>query len=273
MPYAADRLSPITRIAGAGLAATATLFKAPHNDTHNDTHNDNNTRNRRMTDAVFAREVRKDIGSIDGAAAPPLNILRGVNLCVAAGETVSIVGASGSGKTTLLSLLAGLDSPTAGEIHLSGVRIDTLGEDERALRRAGSVGFVFQSFQLLAGFTALENVMLPAELAARSDPDARAREALTQVGLAERLHHYPYQLSGGEQQRVAIARAFAAQPEILFADEPTGNLDTATGGRIIDLLFELNAKSGATLVLVTHDAALAQRCNRVLTLKDGVLNG
>ncbi len=202
-----------------------------------------------------------------------MHILRGVNLYVAAGETVAIVGASGSGKTTLLSLLAGLDSPTAGEIHLAGTRIDTLDEDQRARARAGTVGFVFQSFQLLGGFTALENVMLPAELANQADAQSRARTALGQVGLSERLHHYPHQLSGGEQQRVAIARAFAAQPRILFADEPTGNLDTTTGARIIDLLFGLNAQSGATLILVTHDEALAARCNRVLTLRDGQLDG
>lgn len=226
-----------------------------------------------MSDAVVAREVRKDIGSINGDAATPLHILRGVNLYVAAGETVAIVGASGSGKTTLLSLLAGLDSPTAGEIHLAGTRIDTLDEDQRARARAGTVGFVFQSFQLLGGFTALENVMLPAELANQADAQSRARTALGQVGLSERLHHYPHQLSGGEQQRVAIARAFAAQPRILFADEPTGNLDTTTGARIIDLLFGLNAQSGATLILVTHDEALAARCNRVLTLRDGQLDG
>ncbi len=226
--------------------------------------------------AVFAKEVRKEITSLDGAQAPPLRILRGVNLDVAAGETVAIVGASGSGKTTLLSLLAGLDSPTAGVVWLSGDRIDTLDEDARAQHRAGTVGFVFQSFQLLSGFTALENVMLPAELAGLGDPRARAREALARVGLDERLNHYPHQLSGGEQQRVAIARAFAGDPKILFADEPTGNLDTATGARIIDLRFELNAQSGAggaTLVLVTHDAALARRCGRVLSLKDGVLHG
>jgi putative ABC transport system ATP-binding protein len=223
--------------------------------------------------AVLAKEVRKEINSLDAERTEPLKILRGVNLEVAQGETVAIVGASGSGKTTLLSLLAGLDSPTAGEIHLAGTRIDVLDEDARASARAGTVGFVFQSFQLLSGFNALENVMLPAELAGLSDPRARARDALKRVGLEERLHHYPHQLSGGEQQRVAIARAFAGAPKILFADEPTGNLDVATGGRIIDLLFELNAQSGATLVLVTHDEALARRCNRVLTLVAGVLNG
>jgi len=223
--------------------------------------------------AVIAKDVRKEINSLDGAAAPALKILQGVNLSIAPGETVAIVGASGSGKTTLLSLLAGLDSPTAGEIHLAGARIDTLDEDARAQRRAGTVGFVFQSFQLLSGFTALENVMLPSELAGLDDARNRAREALRRVGLEERLNHYPHQLSGGEQQRVAIARAFAGEPKILFADEPTGNLDTATGARIIDLLFELNAQSGATLVLVTHDAALARRCGRVLTLREGVLHG
>jgi putative ABC transport system ATP-binding protein len=223
--------------------------------------------------AVVAKGVRKEISSLDGAAAPPLKILQGVDLSVAPGETVAIVGASGSGKTTLLSLLAGLDSPTAGEIHLAGARLDTLDEDARAQRRAGTVGFVFQSFQLLSGFTALENVMLPAELAGLADARGRAREALRKVGLEQRLNHYPHQLSGGEQQRVAIARAFAGDPKILFADEPTGNLDTATGARIIDLLFELNAGSRATLVLVTHDEALARRCQRVLTLKDGVLHG
>jgi len=222
-----------------------------------------------MTDAVVAQEVSKQISSVS----PPLSILRGVNLRVAPAETVAIVGASGSGKTTLLSLLAGLDSPTGGEIRLSGTRIDTLGEDDRARHRAGTVGFVFQSFQLLAGFTALENVMLPAELAGLSDAAARARRALDDVGLSQRMEHYPHQLSGGEQQRVAIARAFAAQPKILFADEPTGNLDTDTGARIIELLFGLNSRSGATLVLVTHDEALARRCNRVLTLRDGVLHG
>ena len=225
-----------------------------------------------MTDAVVARNLAKELRHSDREGAP-LSILRGLQLAVAAGETVAIVGASGSGKTTLLSLLAGLDSPTSGEVWLDGTRIDTLDEDARAERRAGTVGFVFQTFQLLAGFTALENVMLPAELAGLADAREQARETLARVGLAERLGHYPHQLSGGEQQRVAIARAFATRPKILFADEPTGNLDTATGGRIIDLLFELNRASGATLVLVTHDEALASRCGRVLTLRDGVLHG
>lgn len=196
-------------------------------------------------------------------------ILNGLNLAIAAGESVAIVGASGSGKTTLLSLLAGLDSPTSGEIMLAGQRLSSLDEDGRARLRAGRVGFVFQSFQLLAGLTALENVMLPAELAGRADAEKLARDTLSQVGLAARTGHYPYQLSGGEQQRVAIARAFAAGPEILFADEPTGNLDAATGAKIIDLLFALNRDRGATLVLVTHDQQLAERCDRVLRLNAG----
>jgi putative ABC transport system ATP-binding protein len=201
-----------------------------------------------------------------------LTILQDVDLTVASGESVAILGASGSGKTTLLSLLAGLDLPTRGEIRIDGQSLTELDEDERAGLRAGRVGFVFQSFQLLAGFSALENVMLAAELAGDADASGTAREILGQVGLAARLSHAPHQLSGGEQQRVAIARAFASRPKILFADEPTGNLDTVTGGHIIDLLFELNGAHGATLILVTHDPALADRCNRVLTLKDGVLN-
>jgi len=202
-----------------------------------------------------------------------LTILDHLNLHITAGESVAIIGASGSGKTTLLSLLAGLDLPSSGEIRLAGKALTTLDEDGRAALRAGRVGFVFQSFQLLAGLTALENVMLPAELAGLADAEQRARETLAEVGLGARLGHYPYQLSGGEQQRVAIARAFAARPEILFADEPTGNLDSATGARIIDLLFALNRERGATLVLVTHDPALAERCGRALRLQDGRLHG
>ncbi len=201
----------------------------------------------------------------------PLTILDGVDLTVAAGESLAIVGSSGSGKTTLLSLLAGLDLPTRGEIELAGTSLTGLDEDARAQLRAGRVGFVFQSFQLLAGFTALENVMLPAELAGLDDPQARARAALDRVGLAARLDHYPQQLSGGEQQRVALARAFCGEPQILFADEPTGNLDTATGARIIELLFELNRAQGTTLVLVTHDLPLAARCARRVTLAGGRL--
>ncbi|HXG28858.1 MAG TPA: ATP-binding cassette domain-containing protein, partial [Nevskiales bacterium] len=217
--------------------------------------------------AIEARDVHKQItvGGRDGAT---LSILRGVDLTVAAGESVAILGASGSGKTTLLSLLAGLDLPTRGEIRIDGHALHALDEDARAALRAGRVGFVFQSFQLLAGFTALENVMLAAELAGDVRAADSAREILGQVGLGERLRHAPHQLSGGEQQRVAIARAFACRPKILFADEPTGNLDIETGAHIIDLLFDLNRARGTTLVLVTHDAALAQRCDRVLTLRD-----
>ncbi|MGH8460437.1 MAG: ABC transporter ATP-binding protein [Stenotrophobium sp.] len=221
-----------------------------------------------MTNAVLAKDVHKQINS----GSTPLTILDGVNLCIASGETVAIVGASGSGKTTLLSLLAGLDLPSAGDIALDGHSLTGMSEDQRAALRAGRVGFVFQSFQLLGGFTALENVMLPAELAGRRDADARARAALEQVGLSARMQHYPHQLSGGEQQRVAIARAFAGEPKILFADEPTGNLDTGTGARVIDLLFELNRSRNATLILVTHDTSLASRCQRVLTLRNGQIH-
>ncbi|HSW15530.1 MAG TPA: ATP-binding cassette domain-containing protein [Solimonas sp.] len=217
--------------------------------------------------AVIARDLHKQVQSGDA----PLTILTGISFEVSAGESVAIVGQSGSGKTTLLSLLAGLDLPTSGDIVLDGQSLAELDEDARAGLRAGRVGFVFQSFQLLSGFTALENVMLPAELAGLKDAGARARAALDQVGLSARLDHYPQQLSGGEQQRVALARAFAGQPKILFADEPTGNLDTATGSKIIELMFELNRAHGTTLILVTHDAALASRCGRTLTLVGGRL--
>ncbi len=218
-----------------------------------------------ISKVIVAENIIQEIIS-DGSR---IAILDGLNLAIAAGESVAIVGASGSGKTTLLSLLAGLDSPTSGTVTLAGQRLAELDEDGRAKLRAGRVGFVFQAFQLLAGLTALENVMLPAELAGRSDAEALARETLAEVGLAARTGHYPYQLSGGEQQRVAIARAFAAKPDILFADEPTGNLDAATGAKIIDLLFALNRERGATLVLVTHDPQLAERCGRVLRLTAG----
>jgi putative ABC transport system ATP-binding protein len=201
----------------------------------------------------------------------PLDILSGVTLEIKAGESVAIIGVSGSGKSTLLGLLAGLDTPSAGVVTLAGERLDALDEDGRARVRAGTVGFVFQSFQLLPGLTALENVMLPLELAGHADAAGVARALLKRVGLDQRLAHYPRQLSGGEQQRVAIARAFVVQPAVLFADEPTGNLDTATGGRVIDLLFELNRERAATLVLVTHDESLAGRCTRCLYLDAGQL--
>jgi putative ABC transport system ATP-binding protein len=188
---------------------------------------------------------------------------------VGAGETVAVVGASGAGKSTLLALLAGLDEPSAGSVWLEGIELSALDEDGRAAARAQHVGFVFQSFHLVPSLTALENVMLPLELAGRRDARAAAQTVLTQVGLGPRLGHYPRQLSGGEQQRVAIARAFVTRPSVLFADEPTGNLDTATGHRVIELLFDLNAASGTTLVLVTHDREIAARCGRVIELDAG----
>ena len=201
-----------------------------------------------------------------------LTILDGLDLAVRAGEALAILGASGSGKSTLLGLLAGLDNPTAGDVSLCGQRIGGLDEDARAALRAGRVGFVFQSFQLLPTLTALENVLLPLELNGTAEPGARAVDALDRVGLAQRAGHYPRQLSGGEQQRVAIARAWAPRPQVLFADEPTGNLDQATGEQIIDLLLALRAESGAALVLVTHDPVLAGRCDRRLQMSEGRLS-
>ena len=206
------------------------------------------------------------------AAEADLEILRGIDLEIKRGETAAIVGTSGSGKSTLLGLLAGLDSPTSGEIYLDDTNIVQLDEDKRAVLRSQKVGFVFQSFQLLPALTALENVMLPLELAGRDDARVVAEDYLARVGLDERLHHYPRTLSGGEQQRVAIARAFAAKPLILFADEPTGNLDTATGAKIIELLFGLNQEEGTTLILVTHDNSLADRCQRKLVMTAGYLS-
>ena len=200
-----------------------------------------------------------------------IRILQGVNLSIAAGEQVAIIGSSGSGKSTLLSLLAGLDVPTSGSVQVQNQAFSSLDEDGRAAVRARSMGFVFQSFQLLPSLTALENVMLPLQLKNKPNAKALSLEVLSQVGLAARVQHYPKQLSGGEQQRVAIARAFATQPSILFADEPTGNLDSATGQMIIELLFKMNAEAGTTLVLVTHDIALANRCHRQLRLANGQL--
>jgi putative ABC transport system ATP-binding protein len=216
-----------------------------------------------------ARSLRKQVTSPEGM----LTILDGVTLAVGAGETVAIVGASGAGKSTLLALLAGLDEPTAGSVWLEGTELSALDEDGRAAARARHVGFVFQSFHLVPSLTAIENVMLPLELAGRADARAAAKAVLTQVGLGPRLAHYPRQLSGGEQQRVAIARAFVTRPSVLFADEPTGNLDTATGHRVIELLFDLNAASGTTLLLVTHDREIASRCGRVVELDAGRMVG
>ncbi|PWG63000.1 ABC transporter ATP-binding protein [Spiribacter halobius] len=201
-----------------------------------------------------------------------ISLFEDLDLSILAGDSVAILGTSGSGKSTLLGLLAGLDLPTAGRVTLDGSELTALDEDGRATLRAGRVGFVFQAFHLLPGLTALENVMLPGELAGESDVRRRARAALERVGLGERLAHYPAQLSGGEQQRVALARAFVAGPRVLFADEPTGNLDHQTGERIIDLLFALNRDYGTTLVLVTHDDAVAARCRRTLYLRDGTLH-
>lgn len=214
-----------------------------------------------------AEQLCKQVQSAEG----DLQILDAVSLEVQRGEAVAIVGPSGSGKSTLLGLLAGLDVPSAGAVWIDGQNISEMDEDGRAAVRSSHVGFVFQSFHLLPSLTAIENVALPLELTGREDAIAVARRYLERVGLAERTTHYPNQLSGGEQQRVAVARAFACQPLLLFADEPTGNLDTATGQRINDLLFELNAEAGATLVLVTHSAALAQRCHRILTIERGRL--
>lgn len=214
---------------------------------------------------IAARNLSKRVDT----AAGHLDILTDIGLEIRAQEAVAIVGVSGSGKSTLLGLLAGLDLPSAGEVFLSRHRLNDLDEDGRARVRGELVGFVFQSFQLLPGLTALENVMLPLELRGDQDPREQATELLGQVGLAERLQHYPKQLSGGEQQRVAIARAFATEPAILFADEPTGNLDKVTGERVIDLLFSLNRDKGTTLMLVTHDEQVARRCERLIRLESG----
>ncbi|MBP9591429.1 MAG: ABC transporter ATP-binding protein [Steroidobacteraceae bacterium] len=222
-------------------------------------------RNERSDTVLQVERLGRQVSSPEGTLA----ILSDVSLAIGRGETVAIMGASGAGKSTLLALLAGLDEPTSGTVRLAGRDITGLDEDGRAAVRARHVGFVFQAFHLVPSLTALENVMLPLELAGRVDARAAARGVLERVGLRERVGHYPRQLSGGEQQRVAIARAFVMRPDVLFADEPTGNLDAATGGRIMDLLFELNATEGATLVLVTHDPALAGRCGRIVRLDAG----
>ncbi|MCH8071343.1 MAG: ABC transporter ATP-binding protein [Proteobacteria bacterium] len=221
-----------------------------------------------MEDAVLAASnVSKQVSSPEGS----LTILSNVSFAIDKGDSVAVVGASGAGKSTLLALLAGLDLPTEGEIRLNGVNLTNLDEDGRAAIRAANVGFVFQSFHLVPSLNALENVMLPLELAGKDSPRQKALEILQQVGLAERWSHYPAQLSGGEKQRVAIARAFATEPAVLFADEPTGNLDSRTGGHVMDLMFELNRDSSTTLVLVTHDKSLAARCDRIIGLDGGRL--
>ena len=217
---------------------------------------------------IQAQDLFYEIHSNDN----DIRILQGLNLDITTGEQVAIIGSSGSGKSTLLSLLAGLDVPTKGIVQIQGRPFSNLDEDGRALERAKHMGFVFQSFQLLPSLTALENVMLPLQLKNNADAKALSLDALAKVGLSHRVQHYPKQLSGGEQQRVAIARAFATKPVILFADEPTGNLDNTTGQMIIELLFNMNVEAGTTLVLVTHDEHLASRCHRQLKLENGVLS-
>ena len=220
-----------------------------------------------MQPVLKAENVTKKVSSPEGT----LTILAEVDLQIAAGETVAIVGASGAGKSTLLALLAGLDEPSAGRVWLNGSELTALDEDDRAAVRARHVGFVFQSFHLVPSLTAIENVMLPLELAGLPNARSAAAEVLAQVNLSPRREHYPRQLSGGEQQRVAIARAFVTRPALLFADEPTGNLDSVTGERIIDLLFDLNKAAQTTLVVVTHDQAIAQRCSRIIKIEAGRL--
>ncbi len=214
-----------------------------------------------------AHKITRQVSSPEGT----LTILSEVDLAIAAGETVAIVGASGAGKSTLLALLAGLDEPSSGQVWLNGAELTALSEDGRAAVRARHVGFVFQSFHLIPSLTAIENVMLPLELAGRPNAREAAAEVLGKVNLSPRREHYPRQLSGGEQQRVAIARAFVTRPAVLFADEPTGNLDAVTGERIIELLFDLNREAQTTLVVVTHDQAIAQRCGRTIRIDAGRL--
>jgi putative ABC transport system ATP-binding protein len=214
---------------------------------------------------LTARGIGKTVKSGDS----DLVILREIDLAVTPGEAVAVVGASGSGKSTLLALLAGLDMPSAGTVQIEGVDIFSLNEDQRAELRGRAVGFVFQSFQLLPALTALENVMLPLELAQNPAADALSKEMLERVGLGERLHHYPKHLSGGEQQRVALARAFVVRPKLLLADEPTGSLDAESGAGVIRLLFDMNREYGTTLVMVTHDESLAARCSRIVRLAGG----
>jgi putative ABC transport system ATP-binding protein len=245
---------------GVALAATG---KHRHREARTDLRMSEN----RISPIVQALQLGKQVhnGAIN------LTILKDVSFAVLPREAVAILGASGSGKSTLLGLLAGLDTPTSGTVRLNGIDIFSLDEDGRAALRAGMVGFVFQSFQLLPALTALENAMLPLELVGNPDARVHAEQILERVGLKQRLYHYPKQLSGGEQQRVAIARAFASKPRLLLADEPTGNLDSATGAQIIELLFTLNQEQGTTLLMVTHDEELSKRCGRLLHLTAGVV--
>jgi putative ABC transport system ATP-binding protein len=220
-----------------------------------------------VSNVLEAHQLTKEVSSPEGT----LTILKQVSFSIKAGEAVAVVGPSGAGKSTLLALLAGLDLPTRGHVDLNGANLSELDEDGRALVRAESVGFVFQSFHLVPSLNALENVMLPLELASHTDARKAARDIIDKVGLGDRWSHYPAQLSGGEKQRVAIARAFATEPAVLFADEPTGNLDSRTGANIMELMFDLNRSSSTTLVLVTHDLGLAERCERILALDTGSL--
>ena len=258
-------LSPSTTIA---LLSAGGLADADIDSSRNPTHVTIRNRRARTRSMITVSQLLKTVPTADG----DLDILRGIDLDIEAGASAAIVGASGSGKSTLLGLLAGMDVATSGEIWLDGERLSELDENQRARLRADKVGFVFQSFQLLPALTARENVMLPLELAGVANAGQIAERYLGDVGLESRFEHYPTTLSGGEQQRVAIARAFACQPRILFADEPTGNLDTRTGERVIELLFELNDRADTTLVLVTHDERLAQRCDKRFSMAAGELH-
>lgn len=220
---------------------------------------------------LVVENLGKKVPSTESGDTSYLAILDGVNFSIDRGDSVAIIGPSGAGKSTLLGLMAGLDAPSAGKVWIDGEELFAISEDQRARLRGEKLGFVFQSFQLLPNLTALENVMLPLEISGRKDASAAALKVLERVGLSPRLYHYPRQLSGGEQQRVAIARAFAPHPQLLLADEPTGNLDAVTGEKVIDLLFELNREQQTTLILVTHDDNLARRCNRRLELANGKL--
>src|SRR5258706_8331425 len=248
MPNAADTLSPTTRM---DLSAASTAGAA--------------TTSMKNSQVLTARSIGKTVKSGDA----DLVILRDIDLAVTPGEAVAIAGASGSGKSTLLAILAGLDTPTTGVVELDGQNIFLMDEDERAELRGRAVGFVFQSFQLLPALTALENVMLPLELANEERAEQGSRQMLERVGLGERLHHYPKHLSGGEQQRVALARAFVVRPKLLLADEPTGSLDADSGRGVVELLFGMNREYGTTLIMVTHDESLAARCGRIVRLAAG----
>lgn len=266
MPNAALILSPTTKITGS-LAVTEETWKMTNISSVLETSETTLNKRENINNALQLKNITKSVNT----AGQPLVILQGISLEIKQGETVAVVGVSGSGKSTMLGIMAGLDLPSTGTVALLGQDISRMNEDQRAQVRAQGVGFVFQNFQLLPGLTALENVMLPLELRQESQAKQQAQELLRQVGLGARLSHYPNQLSGGEQQRVALARAFAGKPKILFADEPTGNLDSNTGKQVEDLLFALNQQTGATLILVTHDERLALRCGRQIKIENGQL--